>query len=142
MLSWDTIPQGWFGRYVPAQNSAVAVDNLIKAFDRYGDIKKLSDRLHKKKEENSSINKAFKNKIIPKILKTKYKENEKTIVRIEKEIEDISDNLAKYATSLNEIINKEVLELKQQKDKLLDTIGQDYSRAGQGCYWIYCCNYY
>ena len=107
--------------YFHRQKSSEAVDNLIKVFNRFGNIRKLSSCLKQKTEENTAINKAFKNKIIPKILKSKYKANEKSINRAEREIEDIKLNLAKYATSLNEIINREMLELKNQKDALLST---------------------
>ena len=34
-------------------------------------------------------------------------------------IQDIKDNLAKYATNISEIANREILELKIQKDELL-----------------------
>ena len=107
--------------YFKNQNASNAVDNLIKIFDQYENIKLLSIDLKKKTDENTAFNKAFKNKIIPKILKTQYKINEKSIFKAEKEIEDIKQNLAKYATNLNEIINREVLELKNQKDELLPT---------------------
>lgn len=107
--------------YFHRQKSLEAVNNLIKVFNRYGNIRELSIKLKQMTEENTAINKAFKNKIIPKILKSEYKANEKSISRAEREIEDIKLNLAKYATSLNEIINREVLELKKQKDALLPT---------------------
>lgn len=62
---------------------------------------------------------AFKNRIIPKIGKREHKANEERIAQIEKEIDDIKVNLAKYATNIAEIVNREVLELKVQKDELL-----------------------
>lgn len=95
------------------------VDNLIKAFNKYDSIKALAIDLKKATEEKSVLNSAFKNKIIPKINLTQYKKNESKIEEIESEIEDIKSNLAKYAINIREIVNREIMELKVQKDEML-----------------------
>lgn len=95
------------------------VNNLIKTFGRYSAIKELAENLKGKEEESKALRSAIKNRIIPKIGKREYKANEEKIARIESEIEDIKANLAKYATNIAEIVNREVLELKIQKDELL-----------------------
>ncbi len=95
------------------------VDNLIKTFDRFGPIKKLANSLKVREEERKALNAAFKTQIIPKIDKRKAKANESRIAAIETEIDDIKVNLAKYATNISEVVNREVLELKLHKDKLL-----------------------
>lgn len=95
------------------------VDNLIKAFNKYDSIKALALDLKNKGEEKSALNSAFRKKIIPKINKTQYKKNESRIEEIESEIEDIKFNLAKYATNIGEIVNREIMELKVQKDEML-----------------------
>jgi len=104
---------------VPNQKPIDCVDNLIKAFNKYDSFKALALDLKNKDEEKSALNRAFKNKIIPQINKTQYKENEIRIKEIESEIEDIKSNLAKYATNIGEIVNREIMELKVQKDEML-----------------------
>lgn len=96
------------------------VNNLIKTFGRYGAIKELTANLKQKNDESIALRTAFKNRIIPKIGKREYKANEERIARIESEIEDIKANLAKYATNISEVVNKQVLDLKIQKDELLE----------------------
>lgn len=104
---------------VQAMSGKDCVNNLIKTFNRYEPIKELTEKLKKKEEEGKALRAAIKNRIIPKIGKRDHQENEERIARIESEIEDIKTNLAKYATNISEIVNREVLELKIQKDQLL-----------------------
>lgn len=104
---------------VQTQSGRDCINNLIKTFGRYGSIKELTENLKAKEEKRGALNSAFKNRIIPKIGKLEYKANEDKIANIEREIYDIKANLAKYATNLAEVVNREVLELKFQKDALL-----------------------
>lgn len=104
---------------VQAMSGKDCVNNLIKTFGRYSALKELTESLKEKEEEGKALRSAFKNRIIPKIGKREHKANEERISRIESEIEDIKANLAKYATNIAEVVNREVLELKIQKDELL-----------------------
>ena len=104
---------------VSYKSPAVSIDNLIKAFNKYDSIKALALDLKNKEENKLALNRAFKNKIIPKINQTQYKKNESRIEEIESEIEDIKSNLAKYATNIGEIVNREIIDLKVQKDEML-----------------------
>ncbi|MBU2524147.1 DUF2326 domain-containing protein [Patescibacteria group bacterium] len=104
---------------VQAKSGKDCVNNLIKSFSRYHTIKELDEKLKVKENEKKAFNNAYKNKIISKIGKREHKVNEERITDIENEIEDIKNNLSKYATNISEIINREILELKVQKDELL-----------------------
>lgn len=106
--------------HVATQTSATdSITNLIKIFGQYALLQSLEDTLKEAKDKQSAINKALKRNIVPKITKTKYKENEKNLQKIKEEISDIRSNLAKYACNLNEIINREIHEAKLMKDNLL-----------------------
>ena len=104
---------------VQNQPAKECVNNLIKTFDRYGPIRELTSDLKEYDEERGALIKAFKNRIIPKIGKREYKNNEDKIDKIEEEINDIKANLAKYATNISEIADREILDLKVQKDEML-----------------------
>lgn len=104
----------------PSNNGGECIEKLVKLFERFMSIKELSEKLKEKNTEKQALSSAFKKKFIPKISKTQYKKNLKEIDRIQTEIEDIKSNLAKYAINLSEIASKEVLELKEQKDLLLN----------------------
>lgn len=104
---------------VQEQPAKDCVNNLIKTFGRYGAIKSLSEELSDVEARRAALSAAFKNQIIPRIGKREYTANEDSIELLERELLDIKANLAAYATNLSAVVNKEVLELKVQKDELL-----------------------
>jgi molybdopterin converting factor small subunit len=58
-------------------------------------------------------------RVIPVIQKKGYDENQKSIATLESELSDIRVNLARYTANVSEVVNRELLELKEQKDRLL-----------------------
>lgn len=106
---------------VQSQSGKDCVTNLIRMFDRYSQLKTLSEELKRKEDERNALLNAFKNQIIPRINTSDYRQNERQIRLMRSEIEDIKAHLAKYATNIAEVVNREVLELKLEKDKLLST---------------------
>lgn len=104
----------------PTNKGGECIEKLIKIFDKYMSIKALSEKLKDKEAEKKVLSGALKRNLIPKITKTKYNENLKKIEKIQTELDDIKSNLAKYAINLSEIASKEVLDLKEQKDTLVN----------------------
>jgi hypothetical protein len=104
-----------------SQPNRECVNNLIKTFGRYGSIKDLAERLRAKEQEASALRAAFRNEIVPQITSRQHKDNQDKIAQMQREIEDIKQNLAKYATNIAEVVNREILELKVAKDELLAT---------------------
>jgi hypothetical protein len=102
-----------------SQKASDCVANTIKIFNKYESIRLLSDNVRNKAEENITITKAFKGGLITKTSKLKYKNNLTTIASIDAEIEEIKNNLKKYSINLAEIVNREVIDLKVEKDRLL-----------------------
>lgn len=104
---------------VRQQAASTCVNNLLKTFDKFGEIRGLTDLLKAKESERDALQDAFKSNIVPKIGKREYRKNEERIDQIELEIDEIKSELAKFATNISELANREVLELKIQKDDLL-----------------------
>lgn len=104
---------------VPGQSASECVNNLVKTFGKYGEIRELTAELGQKQGEREALQKAFRNRIVPKIGKREHKKNVERIAQMESEIEEIKDSLAKFAMNIGELANREVLELKVKKDKLL-----------------------
>lgn len=102
-----------------SQPASDCVNNLIKTFGKYGEIRALTTELDRKEDERTALQKAFKNQIVPKIGKKEHDANVDRIAQMEDEIEEIKSSLAKFATNIGELVNREVIELKVQKDKLL-----------------------
>lgn len=102
-----------------SQKPTDCVTNTIKLFKKYEPIRLLAENAKNKGDEKTTINKAAKSGLISKTTKTKYKENITAISSIESEIEEIKNNLKKYAVNISEIANREVMELKVEKDRLL-----------------------
>jgi uncharacterized protein YydD (DUF2326 family) len=104
---------------VQNQPAHQCVDNLIKTFDRYETIRDATASVASVESKVQALTAAAKHDIVPNISKRVYEGNHKRISTLEGELEDIRVNLAKYATNISEIVNKEVLELKLAKDQLL-----------------------
>lgn len=101
------------------KNSSECIDSLLKLYRKYDTIRSLSEKVEALKNEKSAINSASKQELIPRITAKKYKENILKLDEINKEIENIKSNLAKYAINIGEIVNREISELKSRKDSLL-----------------------
>ena len=102
-----------------SQKPSDCVTNTIKLFKKYEPIRLLAENVKIKSDERTVINKAAKTGLISKTTKTKYKENITKISAVDSEIEEIKRNLKKYALNISEIANREVMELKVEKDRLL-----------------------
>jgi len=105
---------------VSSQSPKECVDNLIKTFDLYAPIAQLASALKKVETEEDDLRRAFRSQIVPKVGKREYAENVDRIAEMETEINEIKQNLAVFALNIAAIANRDVLELKTQKDKLLE----------------------
>lgn len=101
------------------QTAKLAVDNLLKIYGKYGELEELEKSLDNVVKDKSALRNAWKSKLIPKILKPSYLENKEIIETVQIELSEIKEQLAKYTDNLNEIVSKELLELKADKDVLL-----------------------
>lgn len=104
---------------VPSKSGEDCVDDLIKTFDRYASIRELSAQLDSAEKSLKAWSAAKNYKIIPAIKKRVYEDNQKRITALESELDDIKTNLARYTTNVSEVVNRELLELKEEKDRLL-----------------------
>ena len=105
---------------VQAQAPSECVENLIKTFDKYASLRDLSEQLKSISAELKAFKAAVKNDLVPKVSKKQYAANSTRIAALEDELNDIRSHLAQYATNLSAVVNKEILGLKLEKDKLLD----------------------
>lgn len=104
---------------VSRQRSRECVDTLLKTFDKYASLRELTAQLNAALGLRKALAEARRRELVPSLGKKEYRSNQKRIAEFESEISDIRDNLARYATSLSEIVNHEVLQLKLEKDRLL-----------------------
>lgn len=104
---------------VSQQSAKFAINNLLKVYGKYGELEDLEESLDKVVKDNTGLKSAWKSKLIPQVLKSKYQDNKKVIETVQIELSEIKDQLAKYTSNLNEIVSKELLELKADKDVLL-----------------------
>lgn len=115
----------------PDQPASQSVDNLLKLYEQFDTIKTLSLKVKSLSDEKKLINKASKQQLIPKSTKTQYKENILKASGIENEIQDIRENLAKYAVNISELVNRKILDLKNEKDRLLKEQSNTQSRLSR-----------
>ena len=101
------------------ENDKDAVVKLLKLFNKYSSISELNERIKKEKEFRSNFNKAVRDNLVPNVTKTEHKKNAVLIKSTEEELDDIKNNLLKYTINTSELVNKELLVLKKEKNDLL-----------------------
>lgn len=104
----------------PVQRSVDCIDTLLKLFQQYEAMRTLSADLKTVDQEAGALATAMDFRIVPGIGKREYQANQQRISALTAELADIRVNLAQYATSLSAIVNRDVLQLKLEKDRLLD----------------------
>lgn len=104
---------------VPAQRAADCVDNLVKTYGKFGIIREAAKTLKLCEAKLSALRSAQRHEIAPKVTKAGYSRAQARIEAIERDLADIRNNLARYATNLSAIVNRDVLDLKLRKDELL-----------------------
>lgn len=97
----------------------ISIVRLLKLFEKYKLIEQLNEKINKEKELKTNFNKAVKDELIPNVTKSEYMKNSEVIKNVEAELEDIKNNLLKYTINTSELVNKELLELKREKEDLL-----------------------
>jgi uncharacterized protein YydD (DUF2326 family) len=103
----------------PSQAAKDSVNTLIKTYNRYDSIRSLAEQLATLEAETKAVQAAQRYAILPTVGVRDYNASKKRIAELENELDDIKANLARYATNLSAVVNKEVLALKGEKDDLL-----------------------
>lgn len=105
---------------VPEVSPRKCVVDLIQLFRKYDALAEIDLKLKDSSELQAAMNKAYKKNIIQEINKSTYVENVQLVENIGAEISDITNNLSKYMVNISELLNREMLELSAEKDKLLE----------------------
>lgn len=102
------------------EKGSQCIDYLIKIFNLYGTLSDLSIRLENLTKEKNALNSAFLKNIVPKINKSTYTANLSKIEDGRSKLNEIREQLALIAISINELVDEKVLEQKIQKNSLLE----------------------
>lgn len=100
---------------------SVSIENLIKLFSLYKEISKTSLQIKDQEESKKILTGMFKKNFIPKVTKTEFQKNISEIDQINNEVTDIQNNLLKFTLNIEELSSKEIIDLKTQKQKLLES---------------------
>lgn len=103
----------------PKQRDKDCIDNLVKTYGEFEAIRARDDAVRTADSDLKVIRAAAGKQLIPKVNRTGYAQAKVQIADLERDLEDVRQNLASYATNLSAVINKEVLDLKERKDDLL-----------------------
>lgn len=101
------------------ETDEVSISRIIKLFGLYDKIVDATKELKDKKDSKKFLNGAIRKNYIPKITKPTFEKNSRKLEIIEKEISDIKENILKFTLNIEELTNKEVIDLKVEKSKLL-----------------------
>lgn len=98
-----------------------AVDNLIQLFNLFDSISETKKKIKDQQESKKILTGLHKKNYVQKITKRQFEQNQLEIERIRNEIENIQNNLLKFTLNIEELTNKELIDLKTKKKKLLDS---------------------
>ncbi|VVE30245.1 hypothetical protein PTE30175_03516 [Pandoraea terrae] len=104
---------------VANQAASDCISTIIKIFDRYNEIDSASAAVTGKDSEKKALNTAFKYSIVERISKTQYSKNVVDLSVIQKEVDVIKNDIAKFSLNIREVVDRDLLDLKSQKDELL-----------------------
>lgn len=96
------------------------LDRLVMRFEAYEEIAQFEEQLKEAQALKKALSAARRANLIPTIRKRDYQANQAKINEAEAELSDFSTRLDLFAANISEIVNREALEAKQQKDTLLD----------------------
>lgn len=102
------------------ESESISVENLIKLFGLYSVISQTTNQIRAQEESKKILAGMVKKNFAPKMTKAEFQKNEKEIELLNNEIADIKNNLLKFTLNIEELSNKELIELKTQKQKLLE----------------------
>jgi hypothetical protein len=103
----------------PREAEGDSISRIIKLFGLYDKIVDATDSLKDKKDSQKFLNGAIRKNFIPKITKSVFTKNSSKLDEIEDEITNIKDNILKFTLNIEELTNKEVIEFKIEKSKLI-----------------------
>lgn len=104
---------------IPAQSSSECIGNLIKFFGRFDKIAIAQSGAAEKESDKKALETAFRHSIVEKINKSTHAKNVIELDKIRAEVESIKAEIAKFALNIREVIDENLLELKNSKDMLL-----------------------
>lgn len=97
-----------------------SISQLVKLFDYYDRIESAKRDLKNANETKQALNMAFRKDVIKKITKKEYEANKLIIERLDKEIEEVKENLLKFTVNLEEIYSRELIDLKEEKRNVVE----------------------
>ena len=94
---------------------------LIKIFNQYETLKSLVIDKDSKDKQLKAVKKLFGTDFLPPNIKqSKYNDNLKEIEKISGEVQGIKQDLAAFSVSIRDVIDREIIKLKEEKDSLLN----------------------
>ena len=105
----------------PSDSTRDCLVRLIKIFNQYEMLHSLLSDKENKEKQLKAIKKLFGTDFLPpNIKKSKYDDNTVEIRKITDEVQNIKQDLAAFSLSIRDVIDKEIIQLKEEKDSLLN----------------------
>ncbi|CAH6905718.1 conserved hypothetical protein [Vibrio chagasii] len=102
---------------------------LMSLFEFYEEVSNKRKEKSVLESKKTTIKNAFdQNLIAKKLYKTELPTKKKELAELEEKIEELKENLAKYTTNINEVVNQRSLLIKKEKDVLLNKLNFEEMR--------------
>ena len=101
------------------QNEGDAINTLIDLFERFSEIKLSNNNLKERSNYKKILDKSLEMNFLPKIGRSQYNQNKKTIQERRNSIENIKNSFATAITTYNQLMNATMIEFGNKKYRLL-----------------------
>lgn len=93
---------------------------FIRLFGYYGELRELKSLKSRAENKDKALKSAFREGFIKNLTKPEFRESQKRLSELSQQLEDIRTKLELYAVSVRGLLNEKNLELKKEKDALLE----------------------
>ncbi|OSB19166.1 DUF2326 domain-containing protein [Clostridium sporogenes] len=106
-------------QYFEKETQKDSILQLIKIFDKYKVVKEYEQQINTLTEEKNVLMKAIKNEFIPKITKTVFNQNQKKLMELTNQLEQLKKDIIGISVDIEVLVTKDILELKSEKSQLV-----------------------
>lgn len=106
-------------QYFEKESGSKSILALVKLFDKYNTIKTLEEQIATLSEKKKILATAAKKELIPFVSKTVFSKNNKKIIDLSRQLEQIKKEIISASTDIAALVSREILQLRKDKSSLI-----------------------
>ncbi|HJE93701.1 DUF2326 domain-containing protein [Anaerotignum lactatifermentans] len=106
-------------QYFEKESYSKSILALVKLFNKYSTIKTYEEQIATLGEEKKILVSAAKRDLIPTVSKTAFSQNNKKIISLSQQLEQVKKDIVSASTDITALISEEILQLRKEKSSLI-----------------------